>query len=102
MISTLKINNLSECGYIHQGFKKEINSYIQPRYNAVISLINDKNELLSTEELLNSFKRNAKRYYGDFQDKRGISFVCVHDNSYLDDFYNIINNYLIYILYKIN
>lgn len=90
--STLKINNLAECGYIHQGFKKEINSYIQPRYNAVISLINDKNEVLSVEELLNSFKRNAKRYFGDFQEKRGISFVCVHDNSYLDEFYSIIKS----------
>ena len=42
--------------------------------------------------MLNHFKRNAKRYHGDFQTKRGVSFICVHDNSYLDDFYRIIKS----------
>ena len=58
----------------------------------VISLINENNEQLTETELLNNFKRNAKRYHGDFQTKRGVSFICVHDNSYLDDFYRIIKS----------
>ena len=28
----LVMNNLKECGFIHGGYKKEVNAYIQPRY----------------------------------------------------------------------
>ena len=57
-----------------------------------ISLIDEKNNKLTEKELLSSFKRNAKRYHGEFQTKRGVSFFCVHDTSYLDDFYKIIKS----------
>lgn len=87
-----KINNLKECGYIHCGYKKEVGAYIQPRFNMAISLIDKDNSKLTEKELLSNFKRNAKRYYGDFHEKRGISFICVHDNSYIDDFYRIIKS----------
>ncbi len=87
-----KINNLKDCGYIHCGYKKEVGAYIQPRFNMAISLIDKDNNKLTEKELLSNFKRNAKRYYGDFHEKRGISFVCVHDNSYIDDFYRIIKS----------
>lgn len=90
--NTLKINNLKECGYIHCGFKKNIGAYIQPRYNMAISLIDENNNKLTEKELLSSFKRNAKRYHGEFQTKRGVSFFCVHDTSYLDEFYKIIKS----------
>lgn len=85
--SDKKINNIKLCGFKHKGYGKEINAYSQPRYNAVIDLMKD-NEI----ELLNSFKRNAKRYYGEFQEKRGVSFVCSHSNEYLDDFSKIIES----------
>lgn len=88
----LKIKTLKECGYIHGGFKKNVGAYIQPRFNMAISLIDKDNNLLTEKELLSNFKRNAKRYHGEFQDKRGVSFICVHDDSYIDDFYRIIKS----------
>jgi len=87
-----KINNLKKCGYIHGGYKKNVGAYIQPRFNMAISLIDENNNNLTEKELLSNFKRNAKRYYGDFHEKRGISFICLHDDSYLDDFYRIIES----------
>lgn len=90
--SDLKIKNLKEAGYKHCGFKKNVGDYIQPRFNMAISLIDKDNNKLDEASLLNHFKRNAKRYHGDFQTKRGVSFICVHDNSYLDDFYRIIKS----------
>lgn len=88
----VKMDNLVKCGYKHGGFKKNIGAYIQPRFNMAISLINEKNKNLTEKELLDNFKRNAKRYHGEFQTKRGVSFICVHDNSYIDDFYRIIKS----------
>ena len=88
----IKIDNLKSCGYIHGGFKKNVGAYIQPRFNMAISLIDKDNNKLIEKELLSNFKRNAKRYYGEFHEKRGISFICVHDNSYIDDFYRIIKS----------
>lgn len=88
----LKIKNLKECGYIHNGYKKEVGAYIQPRYNMAISLIDENNKRLTEQELLSNFKRNAKRYHGEFQTKRGVTFTCVHDDSCIDDFYRIIES----------
>lgn len=88
----IKISNLKSCGYIHGGFKKNVGAYIQPRFNMAISLIDKDNNKLTEKELLANFKRNAKRYYGEFHEKRGISFMCLHDNSYIDDFYRIIKS----------
>ena len=87
-----KINNLKACGYIHGGYKKQVGAYIQPRFNMAISLIDKDNNKLTEKELLSNFKRNAKRYYGEFHEKRGITFICLHDNSYIDDFYRIIKS----------
>lgn len=87
-----KIKNLKDCGYIHCGYKKEVGAYIQPRYNMAISLINEDNKSLTEKELVDSFKRNAKRYHGEFQNKRGVSFICSHNLEYLDDFYRIIKS----------
>lgn len=88
----LKIDNLKKCGWIHNGFKKNVGAYIQPRFNMAISLIDKDNNKLSENDLLNHFKRNAKRYHGEFQTKRGVYFICVHDDSYIDDFYRIIKS----------
>lgn len=88
----LKFNNFKLSGWIHGGFKKNVGAYIQPRYNMAINLIDKDNNKLSEKDLLSQFKRNAKRYHGEFQTKRGVSFICVHDNSYIDDFYRIIKS----------
>ena len=48
-----------------------------------ISLIDKDNNKLDEASLLNHFKRNAKRYHGDFQTKRGVSFICVQDKVFL-------------------
>lgn len=90
--SDLKINNFKSNGWIHGGFKKNVGAYIQPRYNMAISLIDKDNNKLDEKSLLSHFKRNAKRYHGEFQTKRGVSFICVHDNSYIDDFYRAIKS----------
>ena len=90
--SDLKFNNFKSSGWIHGGFKKNVGAYIQPRYNMAINLIDKDNNKLTEKELLSQFKRNAKRYHGEFQTKRGVSFICVHDNSYIDDFYRIIKS----------
>ena len=83
---------MKDNGWKHNGFSKKIGAYIQPRFNMAISLIDKDNNKLSEKELLGHFKRNAKRYHGEFQSKRGVSFICVHDNSYLDDFYRAIKS----------
>jgi serine/alanine adding enzyme len=88
----IKIDNLRTSGYIHQGYKKEVGAYIQPRFNMVISLINKDNKQLSVEQLLNNFRRNARRYHGKFQEDRGVEFICSHDKKYIDDFIRIINS----------
>lgn len=90
--SDLKFNNFKSSGWLHGGFKKNVGAYIQPRYNMAINLIDKDNNKLTEKDLLSQFKRNAKRYHGEFQTKRGVSFICVHDNSYIDDFYRIIKS----------
>ena len=90
--SELKINNFKSNGWIHGGYKKNVGAYIQPRFNMAISLIDKDNKKLDEKELLSHFKRNAKRYHGEFQTKRGVSFICTHDNTYIDDFYRAIKS----------
>ncbi len=90
--SELKINNFKSNGWIHGGYKKNVGAYIQPRFNMAISLIDKDNKKLDEKELLSHFKRNAKRYHGEFQTKRGVSFICSHDNTYIDDFYRAIKS----------
>lgn len=86
------IKNLESMGYIHQGLRKELNAYIQPRFNMAINLIDKNNKQLTEEQLLNNFRRNAKRYHGEFQEKRGVSFICSHNTEYIDDFCRIISS----------
>lgn len=86
------IDNLKSVGFKHQGYKKGLHDYIQPRYNMVINLINKEKKFFTENELLSNFKRNARRYYGKFCEERGIDFIVSNDNEYIDDFLRIINS----------
>jgi len=68
------VKNLEELGFIHGGYKKEVNAYIQPRYTMAISLkdINEKN--LDKEVLRRSFPKNTRNYIGTYQEERGVEF----------------------------
>lgn len=90
--SNIAMTNLVDLGYIHQGYRKKLNEYIQPRFNMTISLINKDNKFLTEKELVESFRRNAKRYHGEFQEKRGVSFICSHNTEYIEEFCRIINS----------
>ena len=70
----LVMNNLKECGFVHGGFKKEVNAYIQPRYTLAISLKNEKEEFYNKENLRRTFPKNTRNYIGSYQDVRGVEF----------------------------
>ena len=68
------VNNLKSLGFIHGGYKKEVNAYIQPRYTMVISLKDVEGNLLDKETLRRSFPKNTRNYIGKYQEDRGVEF----------------------------
>lgn len=66
--------NLKELGFIHGGYKKEVNAYIQPRYTMAISLKDKDGNILDREALRRSFPKNTRNYIGNYQEQRGVEF----------------------------
>lgn len=68
------VKNLEEFGFIHGGYKKEVNAYIQPRYTMAISLKNTNEQFYEKEELRRTFPKNTRNYIGSYHDERGVEF----------------------------
>ena len=82
------VNNLKSLGFVHGGYKKEVNAYIQPRYTMVISLKDNNDKLLDKETLRRSFPKNTRNYIGTYQIDRGVEFSYsknIEDVKYLVD-----------------
>lgn len=72
-------NNLEELGFIHGGYKKEVNAYIQPRYTMAVALKDEQNNFYDKESLRRTFPKNTRNYIGTYHDERGVEFCHSHD-----------------------
>lgn len=82
------VNNLKSLGFVHGGYRKEVNAYIQPRYTMAISLKDNNDKLLDKETLRRSFPKNTRNYIGTYQTDRGVEFNYsknIEDVKYLVD-----------------
>ena len=85
-----KHSNLSNLGYKHTGFVKDIHKNIQPRYQMAVPLINENNEFITYEELLKTFKSKFRYYLGDYHTKRGVYFTTSHDKKDIKEFVELL------------
>lgn len=85
-----KIKNIEECGFIHKGYKKDMHSYIQPRFNMSVPLIDENNKPITKEIVLDILKKKNKNQVGEYQIKRGVSYTISESLEDIDDFYNLI------------
>ncbi len=83
-------SNLKSLGFIHGGFKKEVNAYIQPRYTMVISLKDINGNALDKEELRRSFPKNTRNYIGSYQEERGVEFSFSTDPKDVRDLVSVL------------
>jgi serine/alanine adding enzyme len=86
-----KHQNLIHSGYIHKGFKKDLSSYLQPRYHMAVPLIDKNNNFLDSDTIRTSISRTTRNYIGNYHQKRGVYFTYSSNISNLDNFYDIIN-----------
>lgn len=87
----IKHNNLINLHYHHKGFHKSINSYLQPRFNMSIPLVDENFEPLTEQQVKSSFKKRIREYLGNYHTKRGVFFEHTTDIDRLDEFMEIIN-----------
>ena len=71
--------NLEELGFIHGGYKKEVNAYIQPRYTMAVALKDEQNNFYDKDSLRRTFPKNTRNYIGTYHDERGVEFCYSHD-----------------------
>lgn len=69
-----EFETLCSSGFIHGGFGKDLHSALQPRYNALIPLKKADGTPLSFDELKKNFKQPIRRFFGAFQQTRGLEF----------------------------
>ncbi len=84
-------SNLEKFGFIHGGFKKEVNAYIQPRYTMAISLKDINGKPLDKEELRRSFPKNTRNYIGTYQEERGVEFSFSTDPKDIKDLVSVLH-----------
>lgn len=68
------VSNLEKVGFVHGGYKREVNAYIQPRYTMVISLKDKDENLYEKEALRRTFPKKTRNYIGTYQEERGVEF----------------------------
>lgn len=68
------VSNLEKVGFVHGGYKREVNAYIQPRYTMVISLKDKDENSYEKETLRRTFPKNTRNYIGTYQEERGVEF----------------------------
>jgi len=87
----LIFNNLKELGYVHKGYKKEIRSYLQPRFAMIVPLVKADGTFFTEESFSKTLKRNVRYYLGDYHSKRGVIFNYSNNIDDLDEFINLIH-----------
>lgn len=84
------VDNLEELGFIHGGYKKEVNAYIQPRYTMAISLKDKDGNFFDKETLRRTFPKNTRNYIGTYQDERGVEFSYSKDPKDVKDLISVL------------
>lgn len=84
------IANLKAIGFVHNGYRKNLGAYIQPRYTMVVPLIDEKKDFLTPEIIKNGFSKNVRNYIGDYHLKRGVEFFSSQDPHDLKKFMEIL------------
>ncbi len=87
----MKKENLLDNSYIHKGLKKEMNAYIQPRFNMMVPLVDSQNKFLSKEILLKKLKKKNKNQIGDYHLSRGVFYEISSDEKDIDEFYRLLS-----------
>lgn len=86
----IKHNNLLKLGYKFKGIKKEIGKNFQPQFNIFAPICDSNLNILDEKDILKNYKR-IKSYFGEYQNKRGISFEITRDLEKLDEFMNLLH-----------
>ena len=82
---------LLELGYRHQGYKKKIVDYMQPRFQMVIPLIQADGERKNIDQVRSSFKKRIRSYLGDYHNKRGVFYEYTNRVEDLDQFMELVH-----------
>lgn len=85
-----KHQNLLRLGYHHKGYKKEIDAYLQPRYQMMIPLCDSNKYPYTKEEIKKNCKKKVAGYFGSYHEKRGVFFTKSNDIKDLDEFMKVI------------
>ncbi len=85
------VDNLKEVGFIHGGFKKEVNAYIQPRYTMAISLKDKDGNFYEKEALRRTFPKNTRNYIGTYQEERGVEFSYSTNKEDVKDLVSVLH-----------
>lgn len=82
---------LKELGFVHGGYKKEVNAYVQPRYTMVIPLKDKDGNVYSKEELRKTFPKNTRNYIGNYHEVRGVEFSCSKNKEDIKELVEVLN-----------
>lgn len=85
------VSNLEALGFVHAGFKKEVNAYIQPRYTMAISLKDSEGNFYDKESLRRTFPKNTRNYIGKYQEERGVEFSYSKNKEDVKDLIKMLN-----------
>ncbi len=83
--------NLKSIGFIHGGFEKAVNAYIQPRYTMVIPLRDENGNFYEKEALRRTFPKNTRNYIGNYQEERGVTFSFSKDVNDVKELVKVLN-----------
>ncbi|MDD3392035.1 MAG: peptidoglycan bridge formation glycyltransferase FemA/FemB family protein [Bacilli bacterium] len=86
-----KHHNILNVGFIHKGFVKGLDESFQPRYNMVINLCDNQNNILNIDEVTKNYKSKVRYYLGDFHKKRGVYFIRTSSPKDVDKFVEMLN-----------
>lgn len=88
--NTIIDENLKKVGFVHGGFKKEVNAYIQPRFTMVIALKDKDGKPYNKEALRYTFPKNTRNYIGTYQEERGVEFNFSTDIEDVKDLVSVL------------
>ena len=85
------VKELKKLGFVHGGYKKEVNAYIQPRYTMVISLKDKDGKFYEKEELRRTFPKNTRNYIGTYHEERGVTFSYSKNKDDVKDLISVLH-----------
>ena len=85
------VKELKKLGFVHGGYKKEVNAYIQPRYTMVISLKDQDGKFYEKEELRRTFPKNTRNYIGTYHEERGVTFSYSKNKDDVKDLISVLH-----------